>query len=275
MMWDISPVAFTISLNAFKWPVYWYGLFFAATVVWGILIFRYMYRQEGRPVDQVYDLVLSVIAGTAVGARLGHVLLYDPVLYLTHPWKILYVWEGGLASHGAVIGILAGVYLYSRIHPDQPFLWICDRIGMSVPLSGCLIRIGNFFNSEILGKPTDLPWAVVFARVDMIPRHPVQLYEALCYLLIFLAQFRFYFRHKGASPEAYLFGRFFILVFGARFVLEFFKVEQAAFASGWPLTMGQWLSIPAVLMGVYLVWRSRRVGARMTQCSPTGDDPAH
>lgn len=259
MVWDISPIALSISLGSITWPVYWYGLFFAATFAYGILIFRYIYRQEGRPVDKIYDLVLYVIAGTVLGARLGHVLLYDPVFYLTHPWKILNVWEGGLASHGAVVGILAGVYLFSRSVPDQSFLWICDRIGMSVPLSGCLIRIGNFFNSEILGKPTEVPWAVVFARVDQVPRHPVQLYEAFCYLLIFLLQFRFYLQHKGASPAGYLLGRFFIGVFGARFILEFFKVGQAAFETGWPLTMGQWLSIPAVLIGIVLVWWSHRV----------------
>jgi len=268
MIWDISPIAFTISLGSFRWPVYWYGLFFAATFVWGIAIFRYMYRREGRSVDQIYDLLLYIIAGTVIGARLGHVLLYDPLSYLARPWEILYVWEGGLASHGAVIGILAGVYLFSRSRPDQSFLWVCDRLGMSVPLAGCLVRIGNFFNSEILGKPTDVPWAVVFARVDMIPRHPVQLYEAFCYLLIFLFQFRFYLRNKGMVPEGYLFGRFFILVFGARFVLEFFKVGQAAFETGWPLTMGQWLSIPAVLMGVYLIRRSHRADAS----SATGND---
>jgi len=275
MVWDLSPIAFTVSLNSFKWPVYWYGLLFAITFVYGILIFRYIYRVEGRPRDAVYDLVLYVIVGTVVGARLGHVLLYDPLFYLTHPWKIFYVWEGGLASHGAVMGILGGVYLFSRSVPDQPFLWICDRIGMAVPLSGCLIRIGNFFNSEILGKPTDVPWAVIFARVDMVPRHPVQLYEAFCYLLIFLVQFRFYLRHQGASPEGYLFGRFLILVFGARFVLEYYKVNQAAFETGWPLTMGQWLSIPAVLTGAYLLWHSRRTGGRWASRQPVGNDLSH
>lgn len=274
MVWDISPIAFTIALGSMRWPVYWYGLFFAATFVYGILIFRYIYRQENRPVDKVYDLILYVIAGTLLGARLGHVLLYDPVFYLTHPWKILNVWEGGLASHGAVIGILLGVYLFSRSVPDQSFLWVCDRIGMSVPLSGCLIRIGNFFNSEILGKATDVPWAVIFARVDQLPRHPVQLYEAFCYLLIFLLQFRFYRQHKGSSPTGYLFGRFFIGVFGARFFLEFFKVGQAAFETGWPLTMGQWLSIPAVLMGIVLVWWSRRFGNELADHRPAGGDLA-
>lgn len=265
MIWDISPIAFTLAWGALKLPVYWYGLFFASTFAYGTLMFRYLYAQEGRPTDQVYDLVLTVIAGTVLGARLGHVLLYNPDYYLSHPWKILAVWEGGLASHGALLGIVLAVWLYSRCADNQPFLWICDRIGMAVPLSGCLIRIGNFFNSEILGTPCDLPWAVVFTRVDTIPRHPVQLYEALCYLLIFLWQFRFYSRHKSASPPGYLFGRFFIGVFGTRFVLELFKEGQASFEAGWTITVGQWLSIPAVLAGCLLVWWARRNAAQDTR----------
>lgn len=257
MVWDISPIAFTIDLGSFGFPVRWYGLFFAATFVYGTLFFQYLFRREGRPVDEVYDLALWVMGGTVVGARLGHVLFYDPEFYLRHPLEIAAVWKGGLASHGAVPGILAGVWLYARRATDQSFLWVCDRIGMAVPLSGCLIRTGNFFNSEILGRPTDLPWAVIFARVDPVARHPVQLYEAFCYLLIFLVQFRSYLRLRYGGPEGYLFGRFFILVFGARFVMEFFKEGQAAFETGWPLTMGQWLSLPAVLLGTYLIKRSR------------------
>lgn len=259
MLWDISPVAVTISKGSFHLPVHWYGLFFASTFVYGLFIFRYLFRREGRPEDEVYDLVLFVLAGTVIGARLGHVLFYNPGFYLSHPWKILAVWEGGLASHGAVVGILVAVWLYSRRATDQSFLWVCDRIGVTVPLSGCLIRIGNFFNSEILGRPADVPWAVIFARVDALPRHPVQIYEAFCYLMIFLIQFRFYLKRGNSVPSGHMFGRFFVLVFGARFVLEFFKEGQAAFETGWSITMGQWLSIPAILVGVYLFWRARRL----------------
>ncbi|MDD5033212.1 MAG: prolipoprotein diacylglyceryl transferase [Methylococcaceae bacterium] len=259
MLWDVSPVAFTLSLGSLQLPIRWYGLFFASTFAYGILIFRFMFRREQRPVDEVYDLVLYVIGGTVLGARLGHVMLYNPVFYLTHPWKIFALWEGGLASHGAVLGILIGVWLYSRQASNQSFLFLCDRIGVAVPLSGCLIRIGNFFNSEILGTPTELPWGVIFSRVDPLPRHPVQLYEAFCYLVIFLIQFRYYLRRGNAGPEGHLFGRFFVFLFSARFVMEFFKQEQAAFETGWALSMGQWLSIPAVLAGVLLIRRARRL----------------
>jgi phosphatidylglycerol:prolipoprotein diacylglycerol transferase len=257
MTWDISPVAFTLTLGSFHLPVYWYGLLFALTFYHGTTIFRWMFRREGRPEEAVYDLTLYVIGGTVLGARLAHVLLYQPGYYFSHPWKIPAVWEGGLASHGAIFGILLGIWLYSRRATDQSFLWICDRIGIAAPLTGCVIRIGNFCNSEILGRPTDLPWAVTFARIDAVPRHPVQLYEALCYLLIFLLQFRHYLRRDKNAPDGELFGRFFVLVFGARFFMEFFKEGQSEFEGAWALTMGQWLSIPAVLLGLYLIWRTR------------------
>lgn len=258
MIWDISPVAFTLDLGFFMLQPRWYGLFFASTFLYGMLFFRYIYRREGRPPDDVYGLVLWVIGGSIVGGRLGHCLFYDPAWYLAHPLEIVKVWKGGLASHGAVLGILLGIYLHAKTTVNQSFIWVCDRIGMSVPLSGCLIRVGNFFNSEILGTPADVPWAVVFARIDTIPRHPVQLYEALSYLVIFLWQMRHYLRYQGNSPDGYLAGRFFIAVFAMRFFLEFFKENQAAFTTEIPLSMGQWLSIPAVALGAYLVMRAAR-----------------
>jgi len=259
MIWDISPIALTFSLLGHPVAVRWYGLFFASTFLYGITLFRYMYRKEGRPPDEAYDLAMFVIAGTVLGARLGHVLFYNPEYYFSHPLKILAVQEGGLASHGAVVGIILSVWLYARQATNQTFLYVVDHIGLAVPFSGFLIRLGNFFNSEILGTPTDVPWAVVFARVDNLPRHPVQLYEALCYLIAFALQFSYYLKRGDAGPPGYLFGRFFIFIFGTRFFMEFFKEEQAAFATGWPLTMGQWLSIPVVAVGCWLVWRAKRL----------------
>lgn len=258
MIWDVSPIAFTLPLGFMEVQVRWYGLLFASTFLYGLLFFRAIYRWESRPEDDVYALVSWVIGGSLVGGRLGHCLFYDPVWYLTHPLEMFKVWEGGLASHGAVLGILLGVYIHSRTTENQRFIWICDRIGMSVPLSGCLIRIGNFFNSEIVGTPADVGWAVVFSRIDMTPRHPVQLYESACYLIIFLFQLRYYLRHKGATPTGLLTGNFFIAVFGARFFLEFFKENQAAFTTQVPLSVGQLLSVPAVALGAYLVVRARK-----------------
>lgn len=262
MHWNWPPVAFYLSFGGWHWPVYWYGLFFASTFMYGIAFFRTIYRLEGRRPDDVYDLALAVIGGTLVGARLGHVLFYAPDYYLSHPWKILALHEGGLASHGAVIGILVAVWLYSRAKRDQGFLWLCDRIGMAVPLSGCLIRVGNFFNSEIVGKPTDAPWAVIFSRVDAIPRHSVQLYEAISYLAIFVFQLIYYRRHRGEPPEGELFGRFLVLVFSARFMLEPFKESVTRLDGGWSLSMGQWLSIPGVLVGLVILCWARAISRR-------------
>ncbi|MFO1418932.1 MAG: prolipoprotein diacylglyceryl transferase [Methylotetracoccus sp.] len=258
MIWNVSPIAFTLSIGSWHWPVHWYGLLFGSTFIYGLFIFRYMYRLEGRPPDDVHDLVLAVIGGTLVGARLGHVFFYNPQHFLSNPAKILAVWQGGLASHGAVVGILIAVWLFSRAKENQGFLWVCDRIGLSVPLSGCLIRIGNFFNSEILGTPTLAPWGVIFARVDDIPRHPVQLYEAACYLMIFLLQFSYYRRHVGRIPDGYLLGRFFVMVFGARFVLEQFKQVHSPIPVHWWLSMGQVLSLPLIVLGLGLLFWSRQ-----------------
>ena len=159
MVWDISPIAFSFSLGDHLFNVRWYGLFFASTFVSGILIFHYMFRREGRPKDDVYDLALYVIGGTVAGARLGHVLLYNPQHYFSHPAKIFAVWEGGLASHGAVVGILTAVWLYSRQATGQSFLWICDRIGLAVPLSGCLSAPETFSTRKSSAHPLAFPGA--------------------------------------------------------------------------------------------------------------------
>jgi prolipoprotein diacylglyceryl transferase len=261
MIWDISPIAFTLSIGPVQWPVRWYGLLFAASFVYGIYFLQWIYRREDRPVDDVHDLALYVVAGTLLGARLGHVLFYDPAYYLSRPWSILAVWEGGLASHGALVGILLSVWLYSRRAIGQPFLWIMDRIALAMPLTISLVRVGNFFNSEILGHPSNAPWAVIFTRVDALPRHPAQLYEALVYLLIFALGLRHYLRRGPDLPEGRMLGSFLVWAPGARFLLEFFKEEQAAFASGWALTMGQWLSLPVVAAGAWLLWRAARMRA--------------
>jgi len=262
MVWDISPIAFTLHLGALEWPVRWYGLLFAGSFLYGIYFFQWLYRRENRPVEDVHDLALYVVAGTLIGARLGHVFLYEPAFYLAHPSRILAVWEGGLASHGAFVGILLSVWIYSRRAAGQSFLWLMDRIALALPFAISLIRLGNFFNSEILGRPADIPWAVIFARVDALPRHPVQLYEAAVYLPIFALGLRHYLRRGPDLPAGWMLGFFLVWAPVARFLLEFFKEEQAAFASGWPLTMGQWLTLPAIAAGAWLCRRAVDVARR-------------
>jgi prolipoprotein diacylglyceryl transferase len=253
LSWDPDPILVRLGPLAIRW----YGLFFVAAFVAGYLIMMWIYRREGRDVESLDTGLMYMLGGTIVGARLGHVLLYEPGYYLTHPLEILKVWEGGLASHGAALGILIAFYLYVRRTPGLGYLWLLDRAGIVTALGGCFIRLGNFFNSEIVGTPTAGAWGVIFARVDAVPRHPVQLYEALAYLLIFAVLLWVYARLAKDRRDGLLLGLFFVLVFSARFALEFFKTPQAAYEQGFPLSVGQLLSIPFVLAGIALVLRAR------------------
>lgn len=233
----------------------WYGLLFALGFYFGFLIVRWQFRIEGKNENDLNALLLYLLVGALAGARLGHCFLYEPAYYLRHPLEILAFWKGGLASHGGAIGILIALYWYARRRPDQPYLWLLDRIVAPAALAGALIRIGNLFNSEILGRPTHVPWAFVFPLVDSTPRHPVQLYESMAYALIFIVLLRRYARRRAETPRGLLFGLFLALVFTCRFFLEFFKEPQAAYEGNFILTVGQWLSLPLILAGLALLWR--------------------
>jgi len=217
-----------------------------------------IYRLEGKPEADLEKLMLYMIVSTVVGARLGHCLFYQPDYYLAHPIDILKVWEGGLASHGATIGILLGLWLYARKRSDQPYLWLLDRIVIVVALGGCFIRLGNLMNSEIIGTPTQLPWAFIFHRVDQVPRHPTQLYEAISCLLLFVGLYYTYHQSKEKTPPGRLFGLFVWVLFSLRIFYEFFKENQVPFEDNMPLNMGQILSIPLVIIGLWIYIRSFR-----------------
>lgn len=233
----------------------WYGFLFMGSFVVGFFLMRQMYIAAGRTMEELDKLLLYVLIATVVGARLGHVIFYDLGYYLRNPSQIIAIWRGGLASHGAAIGIILAMYLYVKKVPKMSFLWLADRVVIVVAFAGAMIRTGNFMNSEIIGKPTDLPWAVVFEKVDMIPRHPTMLYEAILCLVIFALLWIIYKRYEQQPPEGSIFGLFLMLLFGGRFFLEFTKVNQAAFAGEWTINMGQWLSIPLVAIGVWLIWK--------------------
>ncbi len=256
--WDVSPEIFSIGPITIRW----YGLLFASAFLVGFQIMTKIFKQEKKNLDDLNDLVWYMILGTVIGARLGHCLFYNPSYYLSHPMEILMVWKGGLASHGAAIGILIAIYLYSKKKKDQPFLWVMDRVVITVALGGSFIRLGNLFNSEIIGKPTDLPWGFKFIRAHiddpLIPRHPTQLYESLAYLITFFILYKIYNSGKGKTAQGYLFGLFLILVFGFRFFVEFLKENQTYFEEGMLLNMGQILSIPLIILGIYLLINSKK-----------------
>lgn len=242
----------------------WYSLMFVVGFWLGFRFMRRTFQAEGRKLEDLDSLLVFLVLGTMIGARLGHVLFYEPARYFADPFSILKIWEGGLASHGGAIGVAIAIWLYCRKRPDQPFLWLLDRLVVPVALTGALIRIGNFFNSEILGTPSDLPWAVVFhgakgvpEAYTKVPLHPAQLYESLAYLLTWLV-LSWRFRGPDRDLRGRLSGLFFVLVFGFRFVIEFVKLRQVEGADDWPLSMGQLLSIPVILLGLWLVLRARR-----------------
>ncbi|MDX9759220.1 MAG: prolipoprotein diacylglyceryl transferase [Bacteroidota bacterium] len=249
--WSPDPELF--SLGPFH--IRWYGFLFALAFLGSFMVMLWVFRREKKSEDLLNRLFIYVFAAVIVGARLGHCLFYSPEYYLTHPIEILKIWEGGLASHGAAAGILIALALYVRNTRGMTFYWVTDRVSIVIPLAAIFVRLGNFFNSEILGLPASVPWAVIFARVDDIPRHPVQLYEALAYMLIFALMIVMY--HRGASARpGRLTGSMVAMLFSARFVLEFFKTGQSTLDPSMPITMGQLLSIPLVAFGLWLLLRN-------------------
>jgi prolipoprotein diacylglyceryl transferase len=252
--WNVDPEIIKIGFFSLRY----YSLLFMISFLTGIYIMRWMFKLENRNQDDVDQLLIYMLFGTVIGARLGHCLFYDPIYYLSDPILILKVWQGGLASHGAAIGILISLYMYKKKHKDQPYLWIMDRVVVSVALAAFFIRVGNLFNSEIIGKPTHADWGVIFDRIDAIPRHPSQLYEAFAYLVVFLILINIYKKYKANLPEGLIFGIFLIGIFGFRIIVEFYKENQSAFEAGMMLDMGQILSIPLVLAGIYFVYRAKK-----------------
>jgi prolipoprotein diacylglyceryl transferase len=259
IQWDVDPVIFQLG----PFPFRWYSLGWLMAFGVGFYIVRWMYLREDKPEKELESVLFFMMLGAMIGARLGHVIFYRPAYFLQNPIEIIAVWKGlrGLASHGGAVGILIALYLYARKRPDQPYLWLLDRVAVPTALGGMFIRLGNLMNSEILGVPSDGSWAMVFLRVDGIPRHPAQLYEAISYFFIFILLFLYY-RKRGASiPHGTIAGAFFTLVFAARFFIEFIKERHVPFEAGLPLSMGQILSIPLVFMGIGFVWWAQKRGS--------------
>jgi prolipoprotein diacylglyceryl transferase len=254
IIWDVSPII--IKLGAIQ--VRYYGLFFALAFLAGYLILeKLVFKREGLKVELLDKLATYVIIGTVIGARLGHVLFYQPDYYLSRPLEILYIWEGGLASHGAAIGILLAIYFFTR-KTGKAFLWTLDRLVIVVALGGFFIRMGNLMNSEIYGHVTNLPWGFIFVRDGQSdPRHPTQIYEGLSYLILFFGLLMYYLKKYKTMKNGTIFGVFLITLFGVRFLIEFLKEPQVAFESTMALNMGQWLSVPFILIGIWLLLKKR------------------
>lgn len=254
--WNVDPVIFSIGPLAIRY----YSLFFAIAFWLGYVIVDRMFKSEGVPDFWLDKLFIYVVVATIIGSRLGHVFFYGWDYYSQHPAEIFKVWEGGLASHGGAIGILIALYVYSRVISKRSYLWVLDRVVVPIALAAFFIRMGNLMNSEIVGQPTDVPWAFRFLRLKgeaaMIPRHPSQIYEALFYLAVFgLTMFLYWKRGWGSRPGG-IFGVFLIGIFGFRIFVEMLKENQEAFENGMVLNMGQCLSIPFVLAGLFFLVRA-------------------
>jgi phosphatidylglycerol---prolipoprotein diacylglyceryl transferase len=276
-VWDPNPAMFHFSIPILNRPILWYGFLFAFGFFVGYLILTYLLRRyllskEGKHLSShalkllvrsyAEQLTFYVVIGAIVGSRLGDVLFYQDFLELVrHPLSVIAVWEGGLASHGGAAGMLAAVWLFAR-RRKIPFWTAVDFTVIPTAIAAVFIRLGNFFNQEILGKPTELPWGILFLHPadggPIVPRHPAQLYEAACYLISFCVLLWYWHRRPPFQPGGRLTGLFLLLVFGFRFFIEFLKVEQSVYLSSSSLlTMGQWLSVPFILLGCWLFFRKK------------------
>jgi phosphatidylglycerol---prolipoprotein diacylglyceryl transferase len=270
--WDVDPDIFVIPV--INHPVRWYGLSWALGFLFSQQVMYFIYKRDGRPRAEVDTLTIYILVAAVAGARLGHVIFYEPVEFLLKPLRIFAVWEGGLASHGGAIGILIALYLFAK-RTKVGYLWIVDRLVIVSALTGGLIRFGNLMNSEMIGVPTTLPWGFIFTSVDRVPRHPAQLYEAIYCFLLFALLFSLYYKKGKALRDGVLTGLFLVILFTLRFVDEFLKINQEAFEDGLLLNMGQILSIPFVLCGIIiLILISKRSSVRNVEAvrGQQGDD---
>ncbi len=250
MIWNVNPNILELGSIQLRW----YGLLFVGSFFLGLMILNRIYKREDRDPAVLDNLLIYIMVGAVLGSRLVHCFFYEPDFYLSHPLEILAVWKGGLASHGGLAGVLIALYLFSKRY-NESYAWLLARVTIPGALTAAFVRFGNLFNSEILGKPSELPWAIVFQRVDMIPRHPVQLYEAFAYLTIFVLLVVIYRKVTPAFATKILPGVFLVTLFTARFFIEYAKTRQAAYVTDLPFSTGQMLSVPFILVGIiWIIW---------------------
>lgn len=257
--WNVDPVI----INIGSFSLRWYSLGFLVAFLLGYYIIERMFKQENVREDYLGSLFLYIFLAILIGARLGHCLFYEPDYFLTSEHWVEIVWPfqngrftgfQGLASHGAAIGILVGLWLYQRKY-GLNLWWFLDRLVVVVALGGAFVRLGNLFNSEIYGVETSLPWGFVFERNgETVPKHPTQLYESLSYFLIFGVSIWYYIRKKGQFKTGTIFGWWLVALFGVRLLIEFVKNDQVDFEAGMALNMGQLLSLPFIIGGFTIAW---------------------
>jgi prolipoprotein diacylglyceryl transferase len=266
--WNVDPVIYWITDT---FPLKYYGLFFMTGILLAFQIEKRIFAKENIPIEKLDKLFIYVVIGILLGARLGHCLFYDPSYYFANPLEILlpikkigdsyqFIGFQGLASHGGTIGVLVAIGIYCKKY-KMNFLGVLDKIAIVSTLVATFIRLGNFMNSEIYGKPTNGNWGVIFQRGDLIPRHPTQLYEAFSYLLIFGVLMLIY-KNKKEKPNGLILGVALVLIFFARFIIEFFKENQVGFEDGMTLNMGQILSIPFIIIGLFLIFVRKNLGVQ-------------
>ena len=267
--WNVDPELFTVLGREIRW----YGLLWVIGLIVAVIIVQRIFDKEKLPEKWFVSLFVYMILGIILGARLGHCLFYEPAYYLSHPLEILKIWEGGLASHGGVIGIIIAVWLYSKKVTKKSMLWTFDRVIVPTGFTAAFIRLGNLMNHEIYGGPTSEPWGFRFienlpywkagaAPIYTDPSHPTQIYEAIIYLIVFAVTMYMFFKTNAKYKQGLTLGVAMIMIFLSRFFIEYLKNVQVqseiAMRESTGLILGQWLSIPFVLWGVWLVWNALR-----------------
>ncbi|WP_196887894.1 prolipoprotein diacylglyceryl transferase [Aureivirga sp. CE67] len=269
IQWDPS-----LGINLGFFTLRFYSLMFVVAFSLGLFLMKKIYKNDKIPLEKLDSLFIYTVIATLLGARFGHFLFYEPQTLIEKPLEVIlpfrfspnFEFTGfrGLASHGAAIGIIIAMYLYSKRVLHKPMLYILDRVVIPVAIGGVFVRIGNFMNSEIIGKPTNSDFGVYFVQIPegTVPRHPAQLYEAFGYIIVFIVLWFTYWKTNKKEKIGYLFGLFMVLLWTVRLIVEFFKEAQVEGRSEWALNTGQWLSIPMILVGFYFMYRKSKTALK-------------
>ncbi|MCK9164108.1 MAG: prolipoprotein diacylglyceryl transferase [Bacteroidales bacterium] len=265
IVWDVSPVIFNIGSLSIRW----YGVLFALAFVISYLLLKKMFEKENVPVYFLDKMTIYMFVGLLAGLRLGHCLFYEFSYYINNPIEMLlpikntadgwkFIGYQGLASHGGAIGLLIATFFFCR-NTKLPYLWVIDRLVIIVGFAGAAVRFGNLMNSEIYGVATNLPWGFIFVRdYQTMPMHPTQIYEALSYIALGSSLYLYFMKMKTPPRQGFIFGIFLIVLFVARFLIEFIKMSQEAWEDTMTLNMGQWLSVPFIVTGIVILFLSTK-----------------